>query len=123
MHAYCKNTKNLYFIKSYICTYIHSGTAPIINGVTTVIINGLMCEMEYTIVAGGTLDGVLVGPRSSHGIVTAGPCPPIAVTTTATITSVTVIGKEHSYIETEHLVMCNFPFIALIFISLHFCTT
>ena len=89
----------------------------------TVTINGLMCEEEYMITAGGTLNGVLIGPRLSHGIVTAGPCPPIAVTTTATIRSVTVVGKKHSYIGTEHLVMCNFPFIALIFISLHFCTT
>ena len=103
--------------------YIHLGIAPIINEMATVTINGLMCEEEYMIIAGGTLNGQLVGPKSSHGIVTAGSCPPIAVTTTATITSVTVIGKKHSYIGTEHLVMCNFPFITLIFISLHFCIT
>ena len=48
----------------------------------TVTINGLMCEVTYTITAGGTLDGQLVGPRSSHGTITAGPCPPMITTTT-----------------------------------------
>jgi len=77
--------------------YIYLGIAPIINEVAIIAINDLMCEVEYTIIAGGTLDGRLVGPRSSHGTVAAGPCPPIAVATTATITSVTVTGKKNSY--------------------------
>ena len=41
----------------------------------TVTVNGLECRVTYTITAGGTLNGDLVGPRSSHGTVTAGPCP------------------------------------------------
>ena len=40
-----------------------------------VAVNGLDCEVTYTIIAGGTLNGDLVGPRSSHGAITAGPCP------------------------------------------------
>ena len=52
-----------------------SGTAPIPNGTATVAVDGLECEVTYTIIAGGTLNGDLVGPRSSHGTVTAGPCP------------------------------------------------
>ena len=55
----------------------------------TVTINGLMCEVTYTITAGGTLDGQLVGPRSSHGTITAGPCPPMITTTTVATTSMT----------------------------------
>ena len=51
------------------------GTAPIPNGTVTVAGYGLECEVTYTITAGGTLNGDLVGPRSSHGTVTAGPCP------------------------------------------------
>ena len=55
----------------------------------TVTINGLMCQEVYNITAGGTLDGVLVGPRSSHGTITAGPCPPMITTTTVATTSMT----------------------------------
>ena len=51
------------------------GTAPITNGIATVAVDGLQCGVAYTIIAGGTLNGDLVGPRSSHGTVTAGPCP------------------------------------------------
>ena len=39
------------------------------------IIDGLECEVTYTIIAGETLNGALVGPRSSHGTITSGPCP------------------------------------------------
>ena len=38
-------------------------------------VNGLQCEVTYTIIAGGTLNGDLVGPRSFNGNVTAGRCP------------------------------------------------
>ena len=41
----------------------------------TVTVTGLECGVTYTITAGGILNGDLVGPRSSHGTVTAGPCP------------------------------------------------
>jgi len=44
---------------------------------STVLVDGLGCEVTYTIIAGGTLNGDLVGPRSSHGTITAGPCPVI----------------------------------------------
>ena len=51
------------------------GTAPITNGTATVAVDGLECEVTYTIIAGGTLNGDLVGPKSSHGTITAGLCP------------------------------------------------
>ena len=60
----------------------------------TVTVNGLECEMIYTITAGGTLDGQLVGPRSSHGTITAGPCPPMMIITIVPTTSVT--SKERN---------------------------
>ena len=46
------------------------------NGMATVTIDRLQCEVTYNITAGGTLNGALVGPRSSHGNITSGPCPP-----------------------------------------------
>ena len=44
----------------------------------TVTISGLQCEVTYNITAEGTLNGALVGPGSSHGSISAGPCPLIA---------------------------------------------
>ena len=40
----------------------------------TVTIDSLECEVDYTITAGGTLAGELLGPRLLHGDVTSGPC-------------------------------------------------
>ena len=54
---------------------LNLGTAPITNGTATVAVDGLECGVAYTIIVGGTLNEHLVGPRSSHGTVTAGPCP------------------------------------------------
>ena len=51
-----------------------SGNAPITNGTATVTVNGLECGVTYTITAEGTLNGSLVGPRSSYGSITTGPC-------------------------------------------------
>ena len=42
--------------------------------IATVTVDGLQCEVTYDIIAGGTLNGALVGPRSSHGTITSGPC-------------------------------------------------
>ena len=55
-----------------------SGTALITNRMATVAISSLQCGVTYNITAEGTLNGVLVGPGSSHGSITAGPCPVIA---------------------------------------------
>ena len=41
----------------------------------TVTIYNLRCGVTYTITAGGTLNGDLVGPRSSYGNIITGPCP------------------------------------------------
>ena len=48
--------------------------AAVTNGIATVTVDGLQCEVTYDITAGGTLNGALVGPRSSHGTITSGPC-------------------------------------------------
>ena len=67
-----------------LCTmYIHestciSGTALITNRMATVTISGLQCGVTYNITAEGALNGVLAGPGSPHGSITAGPCPVIA---------------------------------------------
>ena len=53
----------------------------------TVTVNGLECEVIYTVTAGGTLDGQLVGPKLSHGTITAGSCPPMMTTTSVSKTS------------------------------------
>ena len=70
---------------------MYSETAAVTNGMATVKIDGLACGITYTIIAGGTLNGDLVGPRSSYGTTT-GPCPPMIITTIAATTSMT--GKE-----------------------------
>ena len=75
--------------------FTHSGTAPITNGMATVTVNGLECEVIYTTTAGGTLDGQLVGPRSSHGTITAGPCPPGMTTTSVPTASVTSKERDN----------------------------
>ena len=79
MYTEQQNCPLIYF---YYCIHLrnvamtcNSGTAPITNGTATVTVNGLECGLTYTIIAGGTLNGDLVGPRSSHGNVTTGPCP------------------------------------------------
>ena len=50
-----------------MCTFLLSGKASITHDMATVTITGLKCGVNYTIIAGGTLNGDLVGPRSSWG--------------------------------------------------------
>ena len=63
---------------NYYINGMHSlfilGTAPITNGLATVTLNGLACGVTYTIIAGGTLNGDLVGPRLSLGNITTASC-------------------------------------------------
>ena len=66
--------------------------AAVTNGMATVKIDGLECEVTCTIIAGGTLNGALVGPRSSHGNITSGPCPPPMPTPSVATPSMS--GKE-----------------------------
>ena len=61
----------------------------------TVTVNGLECGVTYNITAGGTLNGELVGPRSSHGSITAGPCPPMMTTTIIPTTSMTSKKRDN----------------------------
>ena len=79
--------------------FTHSGTAPIANGMSTVTLNGLACGVTYTITAGGTLNGELVGPRSSHDPINGSdrPCEVVPTTTSATMTPMT--SKENFFIE------------------------
>ena len=73
-----------------------TGTAPIANERATVTVNRLDCGTNYTIIAGGTLNGVLVGPRSSHGNTTTNPCPSCPVVGNAV--------RDCNYVE---LCVCN----------------
>ena len=59
----------------YISSVVNLGSAPIINEMATVIVNELECEVTYTTMVVGTLDGDLVGPRLSYEAVTTGTCP------------------------------------------------
>ena len=80
--------------------YMYSGSAAVTNGIATVTIDSLACEVEYAIIAGGTLDGDLVGPRLSHGTITVGHCPQVMTTTTSPATATTMTGKKN-------IVICN----------------
>ena len=90
------------FIRMYLFT--HTGMAVINNnGIATVTVDGLQCEVTYDIIAGGTLNGALVGPRSSHGTITSGPCPlpmptPSVATSlsmpTSSVATLSMNGKE-----------------------------
>ena len=54
--------------------HTHVGTGSVINGMATVIIDGLACEAVYSITAvGRTVDGQ-IGPAFSYGTITTGPC-------------------------------------------------
>lgn len=65
--------------------YPDSSTA--INGNATIRIFGLNCLEAYTVIAGGTLDGTLVGPRSTHDSITTGDCMERIAPTMSTMTS------------------------------------
>ena len=58
-----------------MCTLLTSGNASITDETATVTVTGLKCGVNYTIIAGGTLNGELVGPRSSHGTIVMPACP------------------------------------------------
>ena len=56
---------------------LSSGNASITDETATVTVIGLKCGVNYTVIAGGTLNGDLVGPRSPHGVLNMPPCPPV----------------------------------------------
>ena len=41
----------------------------------TVTISDLQCGVTYALIAEGMLNGMFVGPASSYGNITTGPCP------------------------------------------------
>jgi len=73
--------------------HAYVGFGVISNDMATVRINNLQCEVTYTIIAGGRDVNTeeLIGPRSSHGTITAGPC--LAMMTTSVITTSMTDGK------------------------------
>ena len=48
------------------------------NGMATVTISDLQCEVTYALIAEGMSNGKFVGSESFHGIITTGPCPVMA---------------------------------------------
>ena len=73
--AYC-NICNFHMYM-YVCRcnrFPLSGSAPVTNGMATVTIYELKCNTRYSIVAGGTLEGGLLGPKSAHGNITTSSC-------------------------------------------------
>ena len=75
--------------------FTHTGMAVIDdNGMATVTVDGLQCEVTYDITAEGTFYGALVGPRSSHGTITSGPCPPPTRMPTPSVATPSMNGKE-----------------------------
>ena len=80
-----------------------SGTAAITNRMATVTINDLQCGVTYNITAEGALNGKLVGPRSSHGKIAAGPCP-CPVTASECTYKYEIHDQSYSYIHDIH---CN----------------
>ena len=53
-----------YVLFVHMFVYHLSGSAPITNGKARVTVNKLDCNATYTIIAGGTLKGRLLGPRT-----------------------------------------------------------
>ena len=77
--------------------------ATITNEMATVTVDGLECAVTYNITAGGTLNGALVGPRSSHGTITSGPCPlpmptPTLPMQTPSVETPSMSGKNKKHI-------------------------
>ena len=52
-----------------------SGNASIFNGMATVMVDGLECNVAYTIRVEATFNGYLLGPRPSYKTITTDPCP------------------------------------------------
>ena len=61
--------------------YYSDGSAAVIDGNATIIIPSLNCSEAYQVIAGGTVDGMLEGPRSLIGIFTDDCMMPVAPTT------------------------------------------
>ena len=60
--------------------YIHMhvyvlGNGSVANGMSTVTVSGLQCGVIYALVVEGISNGIFVGPASSHGNISTGPCP------------------------------------------------
>ena len=57
------------------CTFCTSGTTLITNGLAIVMVGVLECGVTYTIIAGGSLNGSLVGPSRPYGKFPTCACP------------------------------------------------
>lgn len=61
-----------------------------------VTVDGLMCEVEYTITVGGTLNGQLVGPRISLGNITPVSCLDTSPTASPTVSPTVSLSTSKS---------------------------
>lgn len=64
---------------SFYVLLIVSGS--ISSSLAMVMFDNFQCDVTYTISAGGTLQGELVGPNLLFGNVMSGPCPPEVTST------------------------------------------
>ena len=127
-HAvYCIHTGGSTLTNTYIATicsmflyYLAIGTASITNHVATVILEGLTCGVVYNIIAGGKLNGDLVGPRSSHGIFTADPCPEMSSTILPTTTTIlpTVTTLPNTCKDTAYL-SCIMDYASIFYLHMY----
>ena len=90
-----------------IVSFFDVGIAPITNGMAKVKFDRLNCTIVYNIIAGGTRNGTLVGPRSSHGTITAGPC------TINSVTAIAATGKcaLHAYVRCVTYYKYNYTYL------------
>ena len=51
------------------------GNGSVTDGIATVAISDLQCGATYSLIAEGMSNGTFLGPASSHGNITTGPCP------------------------------------------------
>ena len=66
------------YIRTHMCIYMLGNSFVTNNGMATVTISNLQCGVTYALIAEGMSNGKFVGPESSHGIITTGPCPVMA---------------------------------------------
>ena len=70
----------MYCMYVYMFVYHLSGSAPVTNGTARVTVNKLVCNATYTIIAGGTLNGRLIGPRLWHETINTSLCEEVVAT-------------------------------------------
>ena len=72
------------------------GNGSVTNGMSTVPISGLQSGVIYALIAEGMSNRTFVGPASSHGNISTGPCP--VVTSECIATYVAMVNVDSSVI-------------------------